>query len=172
MACVPLTAAAFSPAIIAGLVKMVAHPKTFATLVTLRALDLRDQCSELLDSAGRASARPDRVAMGTDPAIVRLNVQLTVEIQAVAVAVQVGTNELAAAQDEVDAIGTGQECPGDGIRGQALRSFLFIPVDSKPWVGRNRNADGQPLLYGHHPHAFLGRIGGRTVRKERGQQPE
>src|SRR4029079_7125616 len=46
------TAAAFLPAIIAVLVMMAAHPKTFASLVTLRRLDRRDRCREFLDPAG------------------------------------------------------------------------------------------------------------------------
>src|SRR5262245_47884740 len=89
------------------------------------ALDLRDQRFELLDLACSTGSRADDIALCADLLIVRLQIETAVEIEALAIAVQMGADELASAQDEVDAIGARQEGAGYRTRGKAFGAFLL-----------------------------------------------
>jgi len=135
-------------------------------------VDLGDQGLELHDPAGPADARADDIALGADFLVVWLEVEAAVEIQALAIIVEVGADELAAAQDEVDAVGAGKERAGKRVGGDALGSLFLVPTNAKARMRSDGDADDQPLLDGHDPHALPRHGGDRAVREQCGQQPD
>src|SRR5687767_24798 len=138
--------------------------ETIANFVTLRRplpLQPRHKRVELLDPAGTADAAADGVAAGADAAVLGLDVEAAVEVQALAVAVELGADELAAAEHEIDAVRPRQEGAGDGAGGHAFGAFLLVPADADARPRRHRHADDQPLLDGHDADALA--RGGRRL---------
>ena len=153
--------------------KMVAESVRFVRLrlKTCLAINLRHQAAEFLDAAGGAGALADGVAPCADAVVFRLDVELAVEVEAVAVAVQSRADQPPAAEQEIDAVGPRQKSAGDGAGGKAFRPLLLLPADAHAGTGGNGDADRDPLLDGHHLDPFDGRGRDTAAGEKRDSRP-
>lgn len=102
--------------------------------------------------------------------VVGLDIESVVEIQGGAVAVELGAEPRAVAQDEIDAAPSGQHRARDGLRGDAFRSTPFVPIDPYARAGPDRYAHDNLVVDSHAPNGLTsrGRIGGGKA-SQRGQ---
>jgi hypothetical protein len=137
-------------------------------------LDPRDQLPELADRAASTNARVDGVAAGAQPAVLRLEIEIPVEIERRAVFIELRPDSSATGEHEVDMFGPREEGTANAFDRNAFGARSLGPFDLGDHRPRlQRNAPDDRLLDNHARDSRRRGAGlRREYREQHGPKPE
>ena len=89
------------------------------------------QPAELLDAAAAAHPRVDGIAARADAMILGLEIETAVKIERRAIAVERRADAMAARQQQIDMVGSGQDRTVDGAAIEAFEALAFVPFEAR-----------------------------------------